>query len=163
MSLGTSPLGILGILLPLLQSEFGRELQRIIDAVGRQQDLRIPKLEIIARTVDEDDVINAAELLEERRNEETAAIIEGHVFQQAEFPLHCRRAIIAFAPGQGELLFMLDVGAQGLLIAVTEHDDAGIFFMLGEAEAVLAIARSEERRVGKECVSTCRSRWSPYH
>src|SRR3546814_13446881 len=29
------------------------------------------------------------------------------------------------------------------------------------AEAVLM--RSEERRVGKECVSTCRSRWSPYH
>src|SRR3546814_2317449 len=26
-----------------------------------------------------------------------------------------------------------------------------------------ARSRSEERRVGKECVSTCRSRWSPYH
>src|SRR3546814_3737447 len=26
-----------------------------------------------------------------------------------------------------------------------------------------AALRSEERRVGKECVSTCRSRWSPYH
>src|SRR3546814_12939177 len=26
-----------------------------------------------------------------------------------------------------------------------------------------AAPRSEERRVGKECVSTCRSRWSPYH
>src|SRR3546814_11766500 len=25
------------------------------------------------------------------------------------------------------------------------------------------IGRSEERRVGKECVSTCRSRWAPYH
>src|SRR3546814_6913658 len=25
------------------------------------------------------------------------------------------------------------------------------------------VRRSEERRVGKECVSTCRSRWSPYH
>src|SRR3546814_6332851 len=25
------------------------------------------------------------------------------------------------------------------------------------------LPRSEERRVGKECVSTCRSRWSPYH
>src|SRR3546814_20881113 len=25
------------------------------------------------------------------------------------------------------------------------------------------LQRSEERRVGKECVSTCRSRWSPYH
>src|SRR3546814_1241805 len=27
----------------------------------------------------------------------------------------------------------------------------------------LITQRSEERRVGKECVSTCRSRWSPYH
>src|SRR3546814_12986359 len=27
----------------------------------------------------------------------------------------------------------------------------------------LKLDRSEERRVGKECVSTCRSRWSPYH
>src|SRR3546814_1429533 len=31
------------------------------------------------------------------------------------------------------------------------------FFRCGNA------CRSEERRVGKECVSTCRSRWSPYH
>ena len=30
-------------------------------------------------------------------------------------------------------------------------------------QAVVQIDRSEERRVGKECVSTCRSRWSPYH
>src|SRR3546814_17954171 len=29
--------------------------------------------------------------------------------------------------------------------------------------APVAEDRSEERRVGKECVSTCRSRWSPYH
>src|SRR3546814_13224725 len=28
---------------------------------------------------------------------------------------------------------------------------------------IVAGGRSEERRVGKECVSTCRSRWSPYH
>src|SRR3546814_14236676 len=27
----------------------------------------------------------------------------------------------------------------------------------------IPLFRSEERRVGKECVSTCRSRWSPYH
>src|SRR3546814_8915093 len=27
----------------------------------------------------------------------------------------------------------------------------------------VAASRSEERRVGKECVRTCRSRWSPYH
>src|SRR3546814_2617482 len=29
--------------------------------------------------------------------------------------------------------------------------------------AIPAASRSEERRVGKECVSTCRSRWSQYH
>ena len=29
--------------------------------------------------------------------------------------------------------------------------------------ALSAAARSEERRVGKECTMTCRSRWSPYH
>src|SRR3546814_11648172 len=40
----------------------------------------------------------------------------------------------------------------------------------GEADGLLRATkgddryfRSEERRVGKECVSTCRSRWSPYH
>src|SRR3546814_20184964 len=30
-------------------------------------------------------------------------------------------------------------------------------------DETLRIFRSEERRVGKECVSTCRSRWSPSH
>src|SRR3546814_20428130 len=33
----------------------------------------------------------------------------------------------------------------------------------GIVAAVMAAGRSEERRVGKECVSTFRSRWSPYH
>src|SRR3546814_15834651 len=32
-----------------------------------------------------------------------------------------------------------------------------------EFAVVLPDTRSEERRVGKECVRTCRSRWSPYH
>src|SRR3546814_19439350 len=42
----------------------------------------------------------------------------------------------------------------------------GRFERLGEgngAECAAQPLRSEERRVGKECVSTCRSRWSPYH
>src|SRR3546814_11207736 len=50
--------------------------------------------------------------------------------------------------------FRGDDGA-GFAIAVATLDDG---FAL-DAEA----ARSEERRVGKECVSTCRSRWTPYH
>src|SRR3546814_17612216 len=32
-----------------------------------------------------------------------------------------------------------------------------------KARGITINTRSEERRVGKECVSTCRSRWSPYH
>src|SRR3546814_14161469 len=34
---------------------------------------------------------------------------------------------------------------------------------IGAGESGAKSLRSEERRVGKECVSTCRSRWSPYH
>src|SRR3546814_15487349 len=51
---------------------------------------------------------------------------------------------------------------------VEAHDDAvavrvGIIFRVAVEEAhPRAVARSEERRVGKECVSTCRSRWAPY-
>src|SRR3546814_4733670 len=33
----------------------------------------------------------------------------------------------------------------------------------GQRDPLNEYKRSEERRVGKECVSTCRSRWSPYH
>src|SRR3546814_15487775 len=40
---------------------------------------------------------------------------------------------------------------------------AGIAVEFSRQRSVLRKLRSEERRVGKECVSTCRSRWSPYH
>src|SRR3546814_18201554 len=61
------------------------------------------------------------------------------------------------------------------------HSDVQILCQPGPAEVIAAVAmacttrtsrlndvagladRSEERRVGKECVSTCRSRWSPFH
>src|SRR3546814_13407397 len=39
--------------------------------------------------------------------------------------------------------------------------DHGLLRLADSIEALET--RSEERRVGKECVSTCRSRWSPYH
>src|SRR3546814_19914073 len=42
-------------------------------------------------------------------------------------------------------------------------EGAGYFLAAGRQYAFHQILRSEERRVGKECVSTCRSRWSPYH
>ena len=44
-------------------------------------------------------------------------------------------------------------GQSGLQIARATLPDA----------CLMDIQRSEERRVGKECLSVCRSRWSPYH
>ena len=34
---------------------------------------------------------------------------------------------------------------------------------LAQPDAAKGFIRSEERRVGKECLDVCRSRWSPYH
>src|SRR3546814_11824591 len=54
------------------------------------------------------------------------------------------------------------------LTALDAHDGRGVPSCLPKewlqrrARELWGI-RSEERRVGKECVSTCRSRWSPYH
>src|SRR3546814_12083330 len=53
-----------------------------------------------------------------------------------------------------------------------DHKDTGFYSNDGGTGCVVCgynvaappgVVRSEERRVGKECVSTCRSRWSPYH
>src|SRR3546814_14695413 len=37
------------------------------------------------------------------------------------------------------------------------------YYWVGKSQAFHYFTRSEERRVGKECGSPCRSRWSPYH
>src|SRR3546814_16664957 len=47
-------------------------------------------------------------------------------------------------------------GAWNMITAMKEAGSA-------KPEAYLPKLRSEERRVGKECVSTCNSRWTPYH
>src|SRR3546814_13110667 len=49
---------------------------------------------------------------------------------------------------------------------IDAHSHLGVFpapGVQGHADGNENIDRSEERRVGKECVSTCCSRWSPYH
>src|SRR3546814_13456371 len=68
-------------------------------------------------------------------------------------------------PGSGQEkfgAFFLDphiVGGKRHLDAVFGQRDMAV----EDVERALGTERSEERRVGKECVSTCRSRWSPYH
>src|SRR3546814_13909828 len=45
------------------------------------------------------------------------------------------------------------------LFSLTDEAEMGHIELSRDAD----LLRSEERRVGKGCVSTCRSRWSPYH
>src|SRR3546814_16213157 len=60
-------------------------------------------------------------------------------------------------------------GSAGDDSIVADGGASGDDVVAGDAQALsqsghaLSEARSEERRVGKECVRTCRSRWSPYH
>src|SRR3546814_12435656 len=67
---------------------------------------------------------------------------------------------IVFSTGyQANLGVVSTLAAKGDYIILDADSHASIYdgCYLGNAD------RSEERRVGKEGVSTCRSRWSPYH
>src|SRR3546814_11834606 len=76
----------------------------------------------------------------------------------------CALPICGIAAGEGGVQLVADALAQprlrrciGLLQKI-EQQPAGHAPVQADDTT-----RSEERRVGKECVSTCRSRWSPYH
>src|SRR3546814_13747130 len=54
-------------------------------------------------------------------------------------------------------------GDSGVVISTACWNVGRLIHGIGGTGMKLNEVRSEERRVGKECVSTCRSRWSPYH
>ena len=58
------------------------------------------------------------------------------------------------------LCYLLAAFSVAFLAEFTGHPGRMIRFL---PIIPVAILRSEERRVGKECTSWCRSRWSPYH
>src|SRR3546814_5802994 len=76
--------------------------------------------------------------------------------------------------GEGQAVFAKEDGGMvgELARAALDHviqkhgetiADAAYARQAAFASRPIPAIRSEERRVGKECVSTCRSRWSPYH
>src|SRR3546814_12126160 len=84
---------------------------------------------------------------------------QGHA---GRITLNRPRAINALTLGMCEAISaaLLDWRTKPEIEAVIiEHEDGRGFCAGGDVRRV----RSEERRVGKECVSTCSSRWSPYH
>src|SRR3546814_20840893 len=58
------------------------------------------------------------------------------------------------SPMPAEPVFLI---AEGAIVTASTPGDASA------ARSARPAVRSDERRVGKECVSTCGSRWSPYH
>src|SRR3546814_15120975 len=62
--------------------------------------------------------------------------------------------------GQGNKGFCMRI-----ILTGNQLDQAhGLMVRIHKKQCInISNVRSEERRVGKECVSTCRSRWSPYH
>src|SRR3546814_965837 len=69
--------------------------------------------------------------------------------------------LAAILGGAGILRFGLGDLSESGFVGLDLLED---FLGLGMSLLTLLIrGRSEERRVGKECVSTCRSRWAPYH
>ena len=55
------------------------------------------------------------------------------------------------------------LGEHGIDIPASSNADYFNMTIEELMEAQETIERSEERRVGKECLRLCRSRWSPYH
>src|SRR3546814_7562132 len=75
--------------------------------------------------------------------------------------LHCLRGI-----GSSNVSAAFDSAValdfDGIVVSSMRLVQSG-FFDVAQIDILKGPQRSEERRVGKECVSTCRSRWSPYH
>src|SRR3546814_432205 len=80
-----------------------------------------------------------------------------------------RRPDAASRPIKGyvQLLKILVYAGAAILIIAVLMDQSPLLLLSGPgamaAVLMLVFKSSEERRVGKACVSTCRSRWSPYH
>src|SRR3546814_15575898 len=86
----------------------------------------------------------------------------GHLLKLLAFPL---QATVERARGDVQNVRKFVQGRHPIARLGQHHQDPRRkpFFPCDAFKQSLATCRSEERRVGKECVSTGRSRWSPYH
>src|SRR3546814_4947122 len=100
-------------------------------------------------------------LFSSRRRHTSCALVTG--VQTCALPILIRRKV--------RLLFVMDSDDRmvGLVTLTDIHGEKPMQIVQSRGirrdEVLVAdiMTRSEERRVGKECVSTCSSRWSPYH
>ena len=95
------------------------------------------------------------------RNRDTLLAVATSVFASAETEPSMRA--IAREAGVGIATLYRHFPTREALVDAVYQDHVKRL-TLGAREMLERLApRSEERRVGKECLSVCRSRWSPYH
>src|SRR3546814_19729548 len=64
---------------------------------------------------------------------------------------------------EGSELTMVDVATLRRIAVASSGSRGDVVHATSDGRLLISQSRSEERRVGKECVRTCRSRWSPVH
>src|SRR3546814_20459185 len=72
-------------------------------------------------------------------------------------------ANVTLAPNLNQRQNLEAIDSKGVEVAVEQRIGPAMLRATYAYTDAEVDARSAERRVGKECVSTCRSRWAPYH
>ena len=85
----------------------------------------------------------------------------GVILKDAADP-YCARALKGMGEAAGETEYQILIGSSGYTFK-NEREHVERMLKAGAEGFIIQATRSEERRVGKECASMCRSRWSPYH
>src|SRR3546814_8170881 len=93
-----------------------------------------------------------------RRRHTRCALVTG--VQTCALPIWGDGADSQRASRRRDIIGMSEDSASPVCYAVQAED---AYMGYADRDEILDALRSEERRVGKECVSTCRSRWAPYH
>src|SRR3546814_5895795 len=96
-----------------------------------------------------------------RRRHTSCALVTG--VQTCALPIFPRFSLLYHLSPASTLFATISQGRRSPAVQLSAASGPVPDLSIVPAETVWNYERSEERRVGKECVSTCRSRWSPYH
>ena len=92
-----------------------------------------------------------------------SALAQAPAAIRARISVHAAATVVGMSEHPREAIRRRKDSSMRIAIDLVKEGRAGAMVSAGNTGALTAMARSEERRVGKECTVLCRSRWSPYH